>query len=101
MEPRLIVLERTEKIAGYSREKWESFMPQGSKAPTEIGYVKRGIKVFDIKSVLEINGNLNECIILFYDGEEIIVQGPFSAIYEAWIEAEERADEEDDLILGI
>lgn len=101
MEPRLIVLERTEKIAGYSREKWESFMPQGSKAPTEIGYVKRGIKVFDIKSVIEIPNNLNECIILFYDGEEIIVQGLFSEIYEAWIDAEELADDEGDLILGL
>ena len=97
MEPRLIVLERTEKIAGYSREKWESFMPKGSKAPTEIGYVKRGIKVFDIKSVIEIPGNLNECTILFYDGEEIIVQGAFSKIYEDWIDAEEF--DEDDLIL--
>lgn len=94
MEPKMIVLERTEKVGGYSKDHWESFMPSGSTAPTTVRYAKRGVKVLDIKSVIEIPKNKDECMILFYDGEEIIVKGSFATVYEQWVDAEDFEDED-------
>lgn len=85
----MILMEKIEMIGGYSKDKWEEFMPQGAKAEVTFSYRKRGAKVLDIKAVLEIPGNKNECEILFHDGEIITVNGTFAEVYESWIDAEE------------
>ena len=95
-EPRIILLEKVEKIDGYSAKWWEENMPEHATGNVTRFYRKRGAKVLDIKAVLEIPGNNKECEVLFHDGEEITVNGSFAEVYEAWIDAEEQFFEDCD-----
>jgi len=94
-EPRIILLEKVEKINDYSAKWWKENMPDGATGNTTCFYRKRGAKVLDIKAVIEIPGNRKECVVLFHDGEEITVNGTFAEVYEAWIEAEDAFFEDE------
>jgi hypothetical protein len=93
-EPRIILLERIEKEGGKSFDWWKENMPAGAKYEPDYQYRKRGLKYFDIKSVIQLANVKDECMILCYDGEEIIVQGTFAELYEKWIELGEFEDDE-------
>jgi hypothetical protein len=93
-EPRIIILERTEtKGCDYSMDWWKTNMGD-APYPSGYQYRKRGLKYFDIKSVIQLANVKDECMILCYDGEEIIVQGTFAELYEKWIELGEFEDDE-------
>ena len=92
-EPRLILLERVEKDGDRDASWWKENVPNGKYVP-EYQYRKRGLKYFDIKSIIQLANVKDECMILCYDGEEIIVQGTFAELYEKWIELGEFEDDE-------
>ena len=96
-EPRMILIWKVEKVGEYSKKWWEENIGETKIKPT-IGfeYKKRGVKVLDIKSVIEIPGNVKDCTVLFHDGEEITVNGTFAEVYEAWIDAEDAFFDDDE-----
>lgn len=90
----VIIMERCEKIGEVDSTWWKENMPTTAKYTPTYQYVKRGLRSLDIKSVIEIPKNSNECMVLCYDGEEIIVKGTFSTVYEQWVESENFEDDE-------
>lgn len=58
-------------------EWWEDNMPAGSAYKPTYKYRRTSPRIDDIRRIIEIPGNKQECIVEFYDGQEMVVKGNY------------------------
>jgi hypothetical protein len=95
MPTRLELYEKYLTEGLYTEDWWRENMPPGTKPPTSYGYRRTMPCLQEIDRPIEIPGNLDECIVRFWTGEEIIIRSNYDdfCIYLHDVEWEEENNE--------
>ena len=90
---RIEIYERYLAEGEYSIDWWKQNMPEGTEPPLTYGYRRTMPLLAEIDRPIEIVGNLDECIIKFWTGEEIIIKSNYDEFCIALNDAEMEDEE--------